>query len=250
VRTRSPGLARRMLVVSCMDPLISQQFASAPGVGSNLRFFTSELRIIPGVVIPLHSMLVETATKCILVSPVGTRAEMAACEGRQVILVEPSLLHHKRLAKAVQVLEPHELWGPEGFAEKLPEYKDARVFGRDPWPHDDALSFAEIEGAPLRNEVVFFHHPSRTLYTADLAFAIMEPKGVIAPLALRALGVYKQFAVPKMWNRWVKDKAAFQRSIERVLAWPIERIAVAHGDVIAANGRERLFKALRERALI
>jgi hypothetical protein len=67
---------------------------------------------------------------------------------------------------------------------------------------------------------------------------------------LRALGVYKQFAVPKMWNRWVKDKAAFQRSIERVLAWPIERIAVAHGDVIATNGRERLFKALRARQLI
>jgi len=233
-----------------MNPLITEPLLRAPGLGSNVRFFTSELRIIPGVVIPLHSMLVETATKCILVSPVGTRAEMTVCEGRQAILVEPSLLHHRRLAKAVQALEPHELWGPEGFAEKLPEFRDARVFGRDPWPHDDALSFAEIHGAPLRNEVVFFHHPSRTLYTADLAFAIMEPKGVLAPIALRALGVYKQFAVPRMWNRWVVDKAAFQRSIDRVLAWPIERIALAHGDVIQTNGRERLYKALRERALI
>jgi hypothetical protein len=222
--------------------------ASAPI--ANIRFFTSELRIIPGVVIPLHSMLVETPTKAILVSPVGTPAEMAACEGKHVILVEPSLLHHKRLAKAIQVLEPNELWGPDGFAEKLPEFKDARVFGRDPWPHDDALSFTVIEGAPKRNEVVFFHQPSRTLYTADLAFSIMEPKGLIAPLALRAMGIYKRFAVAKMWKGWVKDKAAFQTSIDRVMAWPFERIAVAHGDIVEGNARQKLFAALRERELV
>lgn len=231
-------------------PQISEEHLSAPALTSNIRFFTSELRILPGVVIPLHSMLVETPTKAVLVSPVGTRAELAACEGKQTILVEPSLLHHKRLAKAVQRIEPTELWGPEGFADKLPEFKDARVFGRDPWPHDDVLSFALIDGVPKRNEVVFFHHPSRTLYTADLAFAIMHPKGALAPLALRALGVYKQFAVPKMWNRWVKDLGAFHKSIDRVLSWPIENIAMAHGDMMMGNAREKLFAALRARELV
>jgi hypothetical protein len=231
-------------------PQISEELVSAPALTSSIRFFTSELRILPGVVIPLHSMLVETATKVVLVSPVGTQAELAACEGKQVVLVEPSLLHHKRLAKAVQRIEPNELWGPEGFADKLPEFKDARVFGRDPWPHDDAVSFALIDGVPKRNEVVFFHHPTRTLYTADLAFAIMQPKGALAPLALRALGVYKQFAVPKMWNRWVKDMPAFHRSIDRVLAWPIENIAMAHGDLVTGNARQKLFAALRVRELV
>jgi hypothetical protein len=231
-------------------PRTSEELVSAQALASSIRFFTSELRILPGVVIPLHSMLVETATKAVLVSPVGTKAELAACEGKQLVLVEPSLLHHKRLAKAVQRLESHELWGPEGFAEKLPEFRDARVFGRDPWPHDDALSFALIDGVPKRNEVVFFHHPSRTLYTADLAFAIMQPKGALAPLALRALGVYKQFAVPKMWNRWVKDMPAFHKSIDRVLAWPIENIAMAHGEMVRGNAREKLFAALRARELV
>jgi hypothetical protein len=228
----------------------SEETRSAPALTSTARFFTSELRIIPGVVIPLHSMLVETATKAVLVSPVGTRAELAACEGKQVVLVEPSLLHHKRLARAMQRLDSNEVWGPEGFAEKLPEFGGARVFARDPWPHDDALSFTVIDGAPRRNEVVFFHHPSRTLYTADLAFAIMEPKGILAPVALRAMGIYKRFGVPKMWNRWVQDKVAFQRSIDRVLAWPIERIAMAHGVIIEGNARQKLFAALRERGLI
>lgn len=217
---------------------------------SSVRFFTSELRIIPGVVIPLHSMLVELPQKAILVSPVGTPEELEACRGKQVILVEPSLLHHKRLARAAQILEPDEIWGPEGFGEKLPEFKNARAFGVDPWPHDDALSFTVIEGAPRRNEVVFYHQPSRTIYTADLAFAIMEPKGSISPIALRMMGIYKRFAVAKMWTKWVKDKAAFQRSIDRVLAWPFERIAVAHGDVVEGNARQKLFAALRERELV
>ncbi|HEY0250054.1 MAG TPA: hypothetical protein VGC41_00955 [Kofleriaceae bacterium] len=217
---------------------------------SSVRFFTSELRIIPGVVIPLHSMLVELPQKAVLVSPVGTREELEACRGKQIILVEPSLLHHKRLAKAAQVLEPDEIWGPEGFGDKLKEFSNARVFGRDPWPHDDALSFAVIEGAPRRNEVVFYHQPSRTIYTADLAFAIMEPKGAISPIALRLMGIYKRFGVAKMWTKWVKDKAAFQKSIDKVLAWPFERIAVAHGDIVEGNARQKLFAALRERELV
>ena len=230
---------------------ILREVTSAPAPGSNIRFFTSELRIVPGVVIPLHSMMIETPTKVILVSPVGTREELAACEGKSVILVEPSLLHHKRLAKAIQVLEPTELWGPDGFADKLPEFRDAKVFGRDPWPHDDALSFTVIQGAPMRNEVIFFHQPSRTIYTADLAFAIMKPKGLIAPIALRAMGIYKRFGVAKMWRSWVKDKAAFQTSIDRVLSWPFERIAVAHGDMVTGgNVRQKLFCALRERGLV
>src|SRR3954471_994532 len=96
-------------------PRISEELRSAPALSSNVRFFKSELRILPGVVIPLHSMLVETPSKAILVSPVGTKPELAAGKGRRVTLVEPSLLHHKRLAKAVQRLEPQELWGPDGF---------------------------------------------------------------------------------------------------------------------------------------
>ncbi len=222
----------------------------APALASTVRFFKSELRIIPGVVIPLHSMLVETATKSVLVSPVGTNAEIAAVRGKHTILVEPSLLHHKRLGKAIQVLEPVELWGPRGFEAKLPEFRGTRVFGTDPWPHDDAISFAVIEGAPARNEIVFFHQPSRTIYTADLAFAILEPKGFAAPLALRLMGIYKRFGVPKMWPHWVKDKAAFQRSIDKVMSWPFERIAMAHGEIIEGNAREKLFGALRERELV
>jgi hypothetical protein len=217
---------------------------------STVRFFDSELNVFPGVRLPLRSMLVESPTKAILVSPVGTRAELAAIDGKACVLAEPSLLHHKRLAQAIEKLSPRELWGPPGFAEKLPEFADASVFGADPWPHDELLSFTLIEGAPFRNEIVFFHRASRTLYTADLVFGIVQPSGILTPLVMRALGVGRAFGAAKMWSHWIKDPAAFRRSIDRVMGWPFDRIAMAHGEIVEGNARAKLFGALRERGLI
>jgi hypothetical protein len=215
-----------------------------------VQFFDSEMSPFPGVRLPLRSMLVESPTKAILISPVGTRAEISAVDGKTCILVEPSLLHHKRLARAINALSPRELWAPPGFAAKLPEFVDASVFGADPWPHDDLVSFALIEGAPFRNEVVFFHRASRTLYTADLVFGVVQPRGLLTPLVMRALGVGRSFGASKLWSHWIKDRAAFRRSIDRVMGWPFERIAMAHGEIVDGNARAKLFAALRERALI
>jgi len=217
---------------------------------STVRFFDSELTVFPGMRVPLRSMLVESPTKAILVSPVGTRAELVAVNGKSCVLCEPSLLHHKRLAHAIQKLAPRELWGPPGFSDKLPDFADASVFGADPWPHDDLLSFTLIEGAPFRNEIVFFHRASRTLYTADLVFGIVQPSGILTPLVMRALGVGKTFGAAKLWSRWIKDPVAFRRSIERVMGWPFDRIAMAHGEIVEGNARAKLFGALRERGLV
>jgi hypothetical protein len=54
----------------------------------------------------------------------------------------------------------------------------------------------------------------------------------------------------RMWKLWVKDRAAFERSIEAVLAWDFDRIAMAHGEILETNARDRLIGALRERDLL
>lgn len=33
---------------------------------------------------------------------------------------------------------------------------------------------------------------------------------------------------------------AFRSSLDRILAWPFERVIVAHGDVVEAGGKEAL----------
>jgi hypothetical protein len=209
------------------------------------KYFESKLDLLPGVHIPLRSMLVPL--RGVLVSPVGTADERANMPSVRTI-AEPSLLHHVHLAEARALAPDAEVWGPPGFAEKTGMH-DVRVFGRDAWPHEPELAALVIEGAPKRNEVVFLHRPTRTLYTADLVFNILGDAGWLASLTFRMMGIHRRFAVARPWKHWVKDRTAFRRSIDQVLDWEFDRIVMAHGTIVGANGKQMLIDALRERDL-
>jgi hypothetical protein len=217
---------------------------------SNATYFDSKLKLLPGVTIPLRAMKVTTVDRQILISPVATAEEASEIDTTPLTVVAPSLLHHLHLEAAIERYRPVALWGPPGLAEKVPDLGPMHVFGEDPWPHADQLEVVVIEGAPKRNEVVFFHKASRTIYTADLFFNIREPEGFLTPLTFRMMGIYKRFGAAKMWRRWVSDRAAFQRSIEQILAWDFERIVVAHGAPVERDAKVQFEAALRELELI
>jgi hypothetical protein len=191
-------------------------------------------------------MLVATSEQQLLISPVCTAEEASQIGTEPLAVIAPNLLHHLHLATAIERYRPVALWGPPGLAERKPELGRVYMFGIDAWPYDDLLEFVIIDGAPMRNEVVFFHPASRTLYTADLFFHIREPEGWLAPLAFRMMGIYRRFATAKMWRRWVIDRTAFMRSIDEILTWDFDRIVMAHGDVIDRDAREQFEAALRE----
>jgi len=213
---------------------------------SHARYFNGDLKIVPGVHLPLRSMLIDGASR-ILVSPIDTVDERRAASGLLDAIVAPSLLHGIYTKIARDRHRPRAVWGPPGFAAKHPELGPVRTLGVDPWPFIEQLDFEVVAGAPKRQEVVFFHSPSRTIYTADVVFNLGEPEGLIAPLVYRLMGVYKRLAMPKLWSRWITDKAAFRRSMDRILAWDFDRIAVAHGELVASGGHDRFEKALAER---
>jgi hypothetical protein len=250
-------LEDRMSTRTETDPVSSTRTNSEPrsrppalsGEGTRAQFFDSKLRLLPGVVVPVRSMLVDPAQDPILISPVVTRSEASAVQALNV-LVSPSLLHHLSMRSAIERYRPRAVWGPPGLAKKKPELAPLRHFGVDKWPHANQLEFELVEGAPARNEVVFFHKSSRTLYTADLVFNIHDPEGLLSPLGFRAMGIYKRFGAANMWRRWVKDHAAFQRSMRRILAWDFERLVMAHGDIVDHGGRAALERAFRELKLL
>lgn len=209
------------------------------------QYFTSTLPLLPGVRLPLRSMLLPL--RGVLISPTGSEEERATMSGVRTI-VEPSLLHHRYLDEARALAPGAELWGPPGLAEKLGI--EMKTFGRDPWPHDAEIEALVIEGAPKRNEVVFLHKPTRTIYTADLVFNVQEDAGLLAAVTFRMMGIHKRFAMARVWKRWVEDRAAFSRSIEQLLQWDFDRIAMAHGEIVRAHGKSMLIDALRERDLL
>lgn len=247
------------------DPAVrvpsSSVYSSRSSIDSRTYYFDSKTWLFPGVTLPLRSMLVVTGEQEeILISPVCTPEE-ALQVGAPLTLVSPSTFHHRHhrhaghhrnFAAAIERYRPLAVWGPPGLAEDLREFDaldlvgPVRVFGIDAWPYSDQLEFVVIEGGPQHDEVVFFHRASRTIYTADLCFNIHEPAGLLAPLVFRWMGIYGRFAIPKMWHRWVTDRAAFARSVDQILGWDFDRIVVAHGDVVDQGARALVETALRE----
>jgi hypothetical protein len=87
------------------------------------------------------------------------------------------------------------------------------------------------------HEVVLLHRPSRTLILTDLCFNIQRSPSTIARTFFRANGVWQRFGPSRLIRLLgVSDRAAFRRSIERVLQWDFARIVPGHGDVIENAG--------------
>lgn len=242
-RTPQPGELSR-------DPRADASPVLSRRIVSQAHYFDSTLKMMPGITIPLRSMLVDASEQQILVSPVATVEEESHIGGAPLVLVAPSLLHHLHIRTAIERYQPIVLWGPPGLAEKQPELGPMRTLGVDPWPYAGQLEYVVVQGAPRRNEVVFFHRASRTIYTADLFFNICHPQNVLASIALRLMGIHKRFGAAKMWRKWVVDRAAFSRSIDEILAWEFDRIVVAHGEIVDENARDRFEIALRELQLL
>ncbi len=236
------GLSLRALAPTVTPATVST--AATP------RYFDSQLSPLPGVHLPLKSMLVEASVGSLLISPVTTPEEAAAIGTRATTLLAPSLLHHLTLPDAIARYHPVEVWGPPGLHEKKPELGPMRVFGVDAWPHADTLDFVLIEGAPRRNEIIFFHRASRTIYTADVFFNLHHPDNQPTSLAYRLLGVKDRFVVPVTCKAFVKDKTRFRRSLERVLEWDFDRIAMSHGELVVRDGKSLAVAALQNRGYL
>ena len=96
-------------------------------------------------------------------------------------------------------------------------------------------------------EVVFYHHPSRTLIATDLmqAFEADRVEGRLSRTLLRFGGATGPIAKPSVEVRamLLRHRRSFQNAVARMKAWRPERIVIAHGPCITANGANALEQA-------
>jgi glyoxylase-like metal-dependent hydrolase (beta-lactamase superfamily II) len=90
------------------------------------------------------------------------------------------------------------------------------------------------------NEVVFFHRPSKTLIATDLAFNVGASSPFPTRFAFRLARAYGRLSPTLLERLMIRDRAAFRRSLKRILEWPFERVVVAHGEVSETGGRGEL----------
>jgi hypothetical protein len=164
-------------------------------------------------------------------------------------IVAPGNFHYFYVADWQRAFPNATTWICPGVETKRPDLHFDWLLGdRSPEVWQSEIDQALVRGSRFMWEVAFFHRPSRVLILTDL----VENVGDATPGARGLQLMFWWKIVFRMWNRarpapeyqlgW-RDKRAARRSLERILAWDIDRVVIAHGDCIEEHAKERLLDA-------
>jgi Domain of unknown function (DUF4336) len=129
-----------------------------------------------------------------------------------------------------------------GLETKRPDLsRFPRISREVPWISE--LQGFFIEGLPILNETVWFHIDSGTLVVTDLLFCISETNQGIAALVSKLLGIHGTLGMSRTMRLAIKDKQALARSVLPLLALPVQRVIVAHDQIINDQPRAKLAQA-------
>ncbi|MBJ19649.1 MAG: DUF4336 domain-containing protein [bacterium] len=186
----------------------------------------------------------------VLIAPVEIDAALAgelAEIGEVGALIAPNAFHHLYFLAATKRYPDAACFLAEGVEKKL----GVRPAGAWDLADDpDSLWKGELEqvflgGAPLTNEVIFFHGATKTLILTDLCFNFDPAPGGWTGLFLRLAGAHGQLAVSRLMRSSLKDKERVRATIARILEWDFDKIIMSHGHNVMSDGKERFRLATR-----
>ncbi len=180
----------------------------------------------------------------LLHSPVELDAEVRwelDAIGRVRYVVAPNRVHHLYAGDVAKTYPEARLWIGPGLERKRPDLQYVAILGDEaPAEWRDEVEQVFFRGRPYENEVVFFHRPSRTLVMCDLAFNFGPRAAAPTRVLMSLLRSYGRFGPSKLDPLLIRDRGAARASLERILAWDVDRVIVAHGEVLEHGGREAL----------
>lgn len=163
------------------------------------------------------------------------------------------------LGRVDLILVPNSLHGDEArhYAERYPEATvlvprpvRAKCAGKLPrvdgtiegdWPvsWSGELRALQVEGTRM-GEAVFLHVPSRTLVVTDLVFHFTDELQGLTRRMMQWNGALHRVGPSRIF-RWffLKDRAAFARSLGKVREWDFDRIVMSHGTIVEQDGKRR-----------
>lgn len=160
--------------------------------------------------------------------------------GEVAYVVAPSRFHYLFAGKAAARYPQAELWLAPGLRKKCPHLESDHTLAAEGMPWADQLHTEPMAGAPVHQEVVFFHRASASLICTDFLFNIREEPRWLTRMLYRLLGIYRVFGNGRLWRLLSRDKTALAGSVARILSWDPQRIVMAHGDVAEGQCEERI----------
>ena len=173
------------------------------------------------------------------------RAEVDAV-GQVRHIIAPNSLHHLFLPEWKRAYPEANLYAPPGLRRKREDIVFDADLGSAPNPDwvkeiDQVLMYGNI----ITTEVVFFHVKSGTVLFTDLIqqLPINLIPGWRAVIAKLDLMVEREPSVPRKFRYAFTNRRAARESLEHVLAWPAEKVLMAHGTPVEKDARAYLRRA-------
>jgi hypothetical protein len=158
-------------------------------------------------------------------------------------VVAPSLFHHLYVGEWIRTYPAAIVCACPGLERKRRDLAWQRVLGDEPEPEWRGEIEQVFFGArSFENEVVFFHPRTRSLICADAVFNLADHPSRLTRIVARLIGNRGPGAT-FLERVLIRDRAAARAQVDRMLAWKPERIALAHGDMVATGGGEVLRRA-------
>jgi hypothetical protein len=182
-------------------------------------------------------------------SPIALSADLKAeidALGEVRNLVAPNALHDLSLNEWQAAYPAAALYAPPGLRARRPDLKfdsDLDDTATPAWAAE--IEHVLVHGNLITTEVVFFHRQSRTTLFTDLLqhFHPGAFTGWRALVARLDLMTGPEPQVPRKFRTAFVGRKAARVALRRILAWPTERVLIAHGAPVTADGQAFLRRA-------
>ncbi len=186
-------------------------------------------------------------------SPVALSDELRAAVdalGEVRYLIAPNSMHHLFLGDWRRAYPGARLFAPPGLRRRRRDIAfdgDLQDAPAPEWSQD--IDQVMVRGNLITTEVVFFHRKSRTVLFTDLIqhFSPTWFTGWRAVVARLDLMAASEPQTPRKFRNAFVGRRAARAAIARILAWPAEKVLMAHAAPIEADGQafiERTFRWL------
>lgn len=165
--------------------------------------------------------------------------------GQVTHLIAPNHFHHLFITEWQAAYPQAKLYGLPGLQTKRPDLRFAGVLEPEPDPAWAAVMDQVLIDNKLTREVVFFHRPSQTAIFTDLIQQFPDGwhKGIRRIIAKLDLMIGDQPNVPRKFRLGFGNRKVARTQIAPILAWPTERILLAHGEPVRTSGKAVLAQA-------
>lgn len=184
-------------------------------------------------------------------SPIALSAELRAAVdalGEVRFIVAPNALHHLFLTDWKSAYPRATLFAAPGSRARRKDIAfDEDLSDEPPSGWAGQIDQAIMHGNVITTEVVFFHRASGAVLFCDLLQNF--PPGWFAGWRSLVARVDRMTGAepqtPQKFRIAFTDRKAARSSLDKVMAWPADKVLMAHGDPVRENGKAFLRRAFR-----